>query len=67
MFPVGLQVVSVNFHPFYRNPTEVVRKEDFQTNYTSITMQDDILAQKTENLNKVIIIDAIILKSHLPS
>ena len=66
MFPVGLQVLSVNFHPFYRNPTEVVKKEFFQTNYTSITLQDDILAQKTENLNKVIIIDAIILKSHLP-
>ena len=45
----------MNFHPFYRNPTEVVKKEEFQVNYSSITLQDDIFAQKTGNLRLVIL------------
>ena len=48
-----LQVVSVNFHPFYRNAKEVVKKELFQVNYSSIIVQQDIFAQKTENLKTV--------------
>ncbi len=45
-----MQVVSVNFHPFYRNAKEVVKKEVFQVNYSSISVQHDIFAQKTANL-----------------
>ena len=43
----------MNFHPFYRNPTEVVKKEEFQVNYSSNTLQDDIFAQKRQNLKLV--------------
>ncbi len=47
------QVVSVNFHPFYRNVKEVVKKEVFQVKYSIVTVQQDIFAQKTENLRMV--------------
>lgn len=48
-----MQVISVNFHPFYRNEKQVCRKDTFYTNYTTITFQDDIFTQKTENITKV--------------
>lgn len=44
------QVISVNFHPFYRNAKQVCRKDTFLTNYITITFQDDIFTQKTENI-----------------
>ncbi len=43
----------MNFHPFYRNVKEVVKKEVFQVNYSSVIVQQDIFAQKTENLRMV--------------
>ena len=49
----SIQVISVNFHPFYRNAKEVVKKEGFQVNYCSVIVQQDIFAQKTENLRTV--------------
>ncbi len=52
-FCAHAQVVSVNFHPFYRNVEEVVKKEVFQVNYSSVIVQQDIFAQKTENLRMV--------------
>ncbi len=50
------QVVSVNFHPFYRNVKEVVKKEVFQVKYSIVTVQQDIFAQKTENLRMVMLV-----------
>ncbi len=46
-----MQVVSVNFHPFYRNAKEVVKKEVFQVHHTRICVQHDIFAQKSESLD----------------
>ncbi len=51
--PILSQVVSVNFNPFYRNAKEVVKKEEFQVNYRTICVQQDIFAQNAENLLKV--------------
>ena len=50
---VCVQVISVNFDPFYRNEKQVCRKDTFYTNYTTITFQDDIFTQKTENITRV--------------
>ncbi len=41
----------MNFHPFYRNTKEVVKKEVFQVDYSRICVQHDIFAQKSDNLN----------------
>ena len=49
-FCLCTQVISVNFHPFYRNAKQVCRKDTFLTNYITITFQDDIFTQKTENI-----------------
>ena len=43
----------MNFNPFYRNETEVRKKDEFHTNYVTITFQDDIFSQKRGNLTKV--------------
>lgn len=47
---VCTQVISVNFHPFYRNAKQVCRKDTFLTNYITITFQDDIFTQNTDNI-----------------
>ncbi len=48
-------MVSLKFDPFYHNVKEVVKKEVFQVNYSSVTVQQDIFAQKAENLVKVML------------
>lgn len=44
----------MNFHPFYRNDKEVVKKEEFYTNYITVKFPVNIFTQKQANLNKVI-------------
>lgn len=44
----------MNFHPFYRNDKEVVKKEEFYTNYITVKFPVNIFAQNQPNLNKVI-------------
>ena len=51
-YPSPEQVISVNFHPFYRN-TEIVRKDKFQVNVTMITVHDEVLSQAAANINLV--------------
>jgi len=48
-------VVSVNFHPFYRNDKEVARREEFYTNYVTVKFPADIFTQKNVSINKVIV------------
>ena len=50
---INLQVVSVNFHPFYQNEKDVCRKEMFHANYSRITIQNDIFSLSSENITKV--------------
>ena len=45
----------MNFHPFYRNDKEVVKKEEFYTNYITVKFPVNIFTQKQANLNKVIL------------
>ena len=47
------QVVSLNFHPFYSNDEEICRKDEFHTNYSTITFREDILSTRRESLRKV--------------
>ena len=44
----------MNFHPFYRNDKEVVKREEFYTNYITVKFPVNIFAQNQPNLNKVI-------------
>ena len=44
----------MNFHPFYRNDKEVVKKEEFYTNYITVKFPVNIFTQNSPNLNKVI-------------
>ena len=48
-----VQVVSVNFHPFYRNDKEVAKHSKFQSNYSVIIFQDDIYSQDADSIVKV--------------
>ena len=47
-------MVSLNFRPFYRNDKEVVKKEEFYTNYITVKFPVNIFTQNSPNLNKVI-------------
>ena len=50
-----LQVISLNFHPFYDNEEEICRKDEFHTNYSIVTFREDILTTRREQLRKVFI------------
>ena len=48
-----LQVVSVDFHPFFRNKKSAVKKTTYYTNYVTATCPEDIFAQSSDSLNEV--------------
>ena len=48
-----LQVVSVNFHPFFRNEKDPVKKKAFYTNYIDVNLPVDIFTQVNTNITKV--------------
>ena len=53
----------MNFHPFYRNDKEVVKKEEFYTNYITVKFPVNIFTQKQANLNKVILLHHLDLRN----
>jgi hypothetical protein len=46
------KVVSVNFHPFFRNEKDPVKKRAFYTNYYEVNLPVDIFTQVNTNINK---------------
>ena len=48
-----IQVISVNFHPFFRNEKDPVKKRAFYTNYVDVNMPVDIFTQDNTNITKV--------------
>ena len=57
-----MQVLSVNFSPFYQpeNKEKLLKKETFFTNYINITLPDAIFSQKTKNINEVCITASLV-------
>jgi hypothetical protein len=43
----------VNFHPFFRNEKDPVKKRAFYTNYYEVNLPVDIFTQVNTNINKV--------------
>ena len=48
-----MQVISVNFHPFFRNENKPVKKRAFYTNYVDVNLPVDIFTQEQTNINEV--------------
>ena len=48
-----VQVVSVNFHPYYKDEKNVGTGNDFHGNYYIAKVPEDIFSQKTPNINIV--------------
>ena len=48
-----LQVISLNFHPFYSNDKEIYHLEHFHADYTTLKFQENILTKGTEKFTKV--------------
>ncbi len=49
-----VQVVSVDFHPYYRNEKQVVRTMKYFTNYVTATCPESVFAQSYQSINEVI-------------
>lgn len=45
--------MSVNFHPFFRNEDEPVKKKTFYTNYVDVNLPVNIFTQESKYINKV--------------
>ncbi len=43
----------MDFHPYYRNENEVVRKKEYYTNYITATCPESVFAQSSDKLNEV--------------
>lgn len=50
---IYIQVISVNFHPFFRNEKEPVKKDIFYTNYVSVNCPENIYIHSTDIINVV--------------
>lgn len=48
-----LQVIGINFHPFYRNEEDVCLKKAFNTNFCTLRVLDDLYTQRAESVAKV--------------
>lgn len=50
---INFQVLSLNFHSFYSNESEICHLEHFHADYSTLRFQENILTKGTAKLNKV--------------
>lgn len=50
---IYIQVISVNFDPYFRNEKEPVKRDIFYTNYVSVNYPEDIFSHSSDTIKTV--------------
>ena len=46
-------MISVNFHPFFRDEKQPVKKEIYYTNYVNVDFPENIFTRSSDTINDV--------------